>query len=276
MTSSNVRLFAKRHASVAAVLRGADGQLELLLLQRVASARDRWSAHIALPGGIVQGADESALDAAIRECREEAGLDLSHAGRFELVGRLDDRLATNALAVSTFVFRERAVSGSEGAHRVRLQQTEIGCAWWVPLEALHPSAVVDSCVPAAAYLPRFLRARPWLVRALGVESVLARSVPIPWAHEAGAPIPPASGDGGGSSHPFLWGLTFGIASDLRVALGMPPLVPRFRPRPSVRFSPAYHPANWLVAALRLGFALRSLAMRSRTLSSLLRGAGPTR
>ncbi|RHY81058.1 hypothetical protein DYB35_002889 [Aphanomyces astaci] len=67
----------------------ATDPLELLFIRRAINPRDRWSGHIAFPGGRVE-AGESALDAARRETMEEVGVDLTHA---EVLGQLDDRLA---------------------------------------------------------------------------------------------------------------------------------------------------------------------------------------
>lgn len=66
-----------RRAAVAAALRQTEDGLEVLLMRRAERAGDRWSGQISLPGGHVEPTDEGAVAAAIRETREEVGLDLA-------------------------------------------------------------------------------------------------------------------------------------------------------------------------------------------------------
>jgi 8-oxo-dGTP pyrophosphatase MutT (NUDIX family) len=76
-----------RRAAVAAVLRFDRAQPEVLLMQRAEREGDRWSGHVSLPGGNASPADPGLVDTAIRETREEVGLDLARSGR--LLGRID-------------------------------------------------------------------------------------------------------------------------------------------------------------------------------------------
>lgn len=59
----------------------------LLFIRRARNPRDPWSGHMALPGGRREASDASLLDTAIRETREEVGLELTSGAR--LLGRLD-------------------------------------------------------------------------------------------------------------------------------------------------------------------------------------------
>lgn len=79
---------AQRKAAVAAVLRDASGDVELLFIRRAEHPRDPWSGQMGLPGGRVDPGDASPLAAALRETREEIGLDLEALGR--LLGRLSE------------------------------------------------------------------------------------------------------------------------------------------------------------------------------------------
>jgi 8-oxo-dGTP pyrophosphatase MutT (NUDIX family) len=73
-------------AAVAAVLRETQAGLDLLFIRRAERPGDPWSGDIAFPGGHVEAADGSLLAAAVRETREELGLDLERDA--ELVGAL--------------------------------------------------------------------------------------------------------------------------------------------------------------------------------------------
>ncbi len=62
------------HAAVALVLAGEAADLNLCLIRRAEHELDRWSGHVALPGGRVDPVDLNPREAAVRETREEVGL----------------------------------------------------------------------------------------------------------------------------------------------------------------------------------------------------------
>ena len=118
-------------AAVAMILRFA-GQAEVLLIRRSEQNGDPWSGHMALPGGRREPADPSCLETAIRETREEVGIELTHQG--ELLGRLDDVTAIARgrpldLVIVPFVFalREPVALTPSG---------EVDEALWTRLEPL--------------------------------------------------------------------------------------------------------------------------------------------
>jgi len=93
-------------AAVALIIRDGAEQPELLLVKRAHRSGDRWSGHWAFPGGLSQSADASPLDTAVRETREEIGIDLPKSGRS--LGRLSDVVTlshrgASLLVISPFV-----------------------------------------------------------------------------------------------------------------------------------------------------------------------------
>ena len=69
-------------AAVALILRETiDDDIELLFIKRAARDDDPWSGQIALPGGRHQDSDDSLEDTAVRETREEVGLELGATAR---------------------------------------------------------------------------------------------------------------------------------------------------------------------------------------------------
>ncbi|MEQ1890904.1 MAG: CoA pyrophosphatase [Planctomycetota bacterium] len=69
LTQASTRL-----AAVAILLRGSEP--EVLLMRRSERAGDRWSGQIGLPGGHRDEGDADLVATAVRETREEVGLDL--------------------------------------------------------------------------------------------------------------------------------------------------------------------------------------------------------
>jgi 8-oxo-dGTP pyrophosphatase MutT (NUDIX family) len=120
---------ATPYAGVAAVLRFAGEEAEVLLIKRSEREGDPWSGQMALPGGRRSAGDADLVGTAVRETREEVGLELAAD---ELVGRLDDMQAISRgeltdLIIVPHVFvvdREVALEPARG---------EVDVALWAPL-----------------------------------------------------------------------------------------------------------------------------------------------
>lgn len=117
--------------SVAVLLASGPGGLEVLFIRRAERAGDPWSGHIGLPGGRRERGDADLLDTAIRETREEIGVEL---GPGALLGALDDLApsipSAPPLMIRPYVFgvSPRPLAGTS---------EEVVCSYWVPLESLH-------------------------------------------------------------------------------------------------------------------------------------------
>lgn len=119
-----------RPAAVALVLAEGSDDLEILLIRRAERADDPWSGQIALPGGRFDAGDRDLLATAMRETREETGVDLSRAAP---LGPLDDLYPRTPtlppVVVRPFVFalpRRVALVPSDEVQR----------AFWLPLGRL--------------------------------------------------------------------------------------------------------------------------------------------
>jgi len=122
---------ARHRAAVAAILRERVGGPEVLLIRRAERAGDPWSGHMAFPGGRASEDDPDLLATAIRETREEVGLDLEGS---DVLGRLDDLPATSrgkrtGLVIAPYVF------AIEKEPSLALNY-EVAEAVWTPLEPL--------------------------------------------------------------------------------------------------------------------------------------------
>lgn len=120
-------------AAVALVLAGESADLHMCLIRRAEHERDRWSGHIALPGGRVDAGDPNARAAAIREAREEVGLRLDHV---PCLGSLRTQPVHSAgkltdMSLSSFVFHL-----GETLEPLAPADSEVAEAFWVPLRHL--------------------------------------------------------------------------------------------------------------------------------------------
>jgi 8-oxo-dGTP pyrophosphatase MutT (NUDIX family) len=123
---------AERPAAVAVVLRlGATPSV--LLMKRAERTGDPWSGHVSFPGGRYEPGDRDLLHTAIRETREELGIDLEASAR--LIGGLDPIPATGrstgrplpVTSVTPYVFVETsAITPVPGP--------EAESVFWLPIE----------------------------------------------------------------------------------------------------------------------------------------------
>ncbi len=132
-------------AATALVLGDGTNGPELLVIRRTTRAGDRWSGHMALPGGKRDPGEEPAATA-VREAYEEVAIALDQP-----LGRLDDHFGrSTSKRVATFVF---AVEGLPSPVPGPLEVEE---AIWVPLRRLldpesHGTFRWGGIVPAPAW-----------------------------------------------------------------------------------------------------------------------------
>lgn len=129
-------------SSVAAIVRDCldhPGQLEVLLIKRAESEGDRWSGHMALPGGREEQADSSVRGTAMRETAEEIGLNLPEKN---YIGRLSDVMTLahgtkKPMVVSPYVFHVEGQPDLELNH-------EVAEVVWLPISYLADRSNRDS------------------------------------------------------------------------------------------------------------------------------------
>jgi 8-oxo-dGTP pyrophosphatase MutT (NUDIX family) len=121
-----------RKAAVALIFRaGEDGSPELLFIKRAEYPGDPWSGQIAFPGGREEAGDTSLAETAIRETREETGIDLAREGM--LIGTLDD-LRPRTIRLPAVVVRPYVALLDQKEPLVL--SPEVALAFWIPFGAL--------------------------------------------------------------------------------------------------------------------------------------------
>lgn len=126
----------RRRAAVAALVHDD----RVLLMKRAERSGDPWSSHISLPGGGYNVRDVDLLATAVRETREELGIELSAArllGNLPMLSPLSS--GPNGVEVTPFVFAtEVAVDPQCGP--------EAELAFWLPLPLAASGALDDTYV----------------------------------------------------------------------------------------------------------------------------------
>lgn len=121
-----------RRAAVALIFRvGESGSPELLFIKRAEYPGDPWSGQIAFPGGREEAGDANLAQTAIRETREETGLDLEHGAM--ILGALND-LRPQTVRLPAIIVRPYVLL--IGACPRLALSDEVALAFWIPLEAL--------------------------------------------------------------------------------------------------------------------------------------------
>lgn len=122
----------RRRAAVAIIFRTGENQSELLVIERATHPGDPWSGHLAFPGGRSDPNDRDAVRTAVRETREELGLDLDRHGT--LLGALEPISTAGTglpeLTIAPFVF---ALADQP---ELRADPAEVASVFWVPLGPL--------------------------------------------------------------------------------------------------------------------------------------------
>ncbi|KAF9153801.1 hypothetical protein DFQ26_000442 [Actinomortierella ambigua] len=110
------------------------GTPEILFIERATRKTDRWSGHVALPGG-KQELHEDDQETAARETLEEIGLDLADPRFFRCVGQLDDRELWTSfgrvflMVLSPFIY----IQLTPTTPPLRPQPDEVASVHWQPL-----------------------------------------------------------------------------------------------------------------------------------------------
>lgn len=121
-------------AGVAVVINECNDSV--LIGKRTSNPGDPWSGDASLPGGHYRPQDEDLVDTAIRETREEMGLDLEVMGRF--LGTMDPESPGNvSIKVVPSVFTLKSCSVE-----LRINTREFVKAIWLPLEEVPRRAVL--------------------------------------------------------------------------------------------------------------------------------------
>jgi len=123
-----------KHAAVASIFRDGEHGAELLFIVRAHHEKDPWSGQVGFPGGRAEPIDGSLEATAIRETREELGVDLTTPSVRRL-GALDQlqaraRKQIIAMAITPLAF---VVDGPAPALE---PNEEVAEALWVPLSQL--------------------------------------------------------------------------------------------------------------------------------------------
>jgi 8-oxo-dGTP pyrophosphatase MutT (NUDIX family) len=118
-------------AAIALTFRLGGAEPELLMIKRAERAGDPWSGNVAVPGGRKDSGDADLAATAIRETKEEMGIDLARVGR--ILGTLDD-LAPRTPLLPPISIRPFVVAAA--GDLVITQSEEVAESFWVPLSAI--------------------------------------------------------------------------------------------------------------------------------------------
>jgi 8-oxo-dGTP pyrophosphatase MutT (NUDIX family) len=116
----------KNYASVSIILSEIKNSINILFIERAERAGDPWSGDIAFPGGKGEFTDASKLITAIRETKEEIGLDLYEK---DCIGKLSNLSLESSHNFSIFPYVFQKIKYGE----FKLDIEEVADCFWVDL-----------------------------------------------------------------------------------------------------------------------------------------------
>jgi len=154
---AEAELRTKPAAAVMIILRQGPRGLELLLGERRKQEGDPWSGQVGLPGGRHRTEDGTMLATALRETREEVGIDLE--GRAEVLGHMPPRAPGNKPELLVVPFVAIATDSLEAT-----PSAEIPATFWCLLQDLPATqgkstvntVLGELTVPAYTYAGRLI------------------------------------------------------------------------------------------------------------------------
>ena len=231
---------ATKRSSVSIILRPTTSSssttatsFDILYLRRADYPGDPWSGQVCFSGGKRESIDQSDLETAVRETKEEINIDLSIQSDYTYLGQLHDRPAYSRgkqidLSISAFIFLQKQ---NHTQKEILLEKGgEISAARWIPFELLTESNInwnniqweyVSNLFPILGTLPTSL------LRLLGLSTLRFPSLPLHTFDTDTFDPPtktelitvPDSNYQKSKLLPFnLWGLTFRLTEDLLLHL----------------------------------------------------------
>ncbi|RVD89184.1 uncharacterized protein DFL_000202 [Arthrobotrys flagrans] len=202
-----------------------DSTAEILFIKRSSRAGDRWTGHVALPGGRRDKSDEGDEVTAVRECMEEVGLDLTSEDAL-LCGALPQRvIITNwgqkpLMVLCPYVF----LWTREEIPEFKLEAAEVAATFWIPIHFLlddkhkaeHPVDVSDRMASGTSQL-----LKPFFNVLLGpmyFSAVHLKPEDVSHSTTTAVPDGTTSGAVADKGHEMgdlmLWGITYAVLADM--------------------------------------------------------------
>ena len=138
-----------RPAAVAVVLHEGSAGIAALFIKRATREGDPWSGQMAFPGGRYQSTDPDLLSTAIREAREEVGIDLTPTERLGVLDDVNPRTPhLPPIVVRPYVFAvpERPA--------LTTSPEEVQRAFWIPFSTLNDPATRTQITITLRGVPR--------------------------------------------------------------------------------------------------------------------------